>query len=188
MTQAMNQAMIQASQPMPPSNSTSTSTSTSIARRIRASTVRQRGFSLISAIFLLVVLAALGAAMLTISTVHQASSALDVQGARAYQAARAGINWGLYQQLQVPSPALACTLASAPKSFVSFSFPDAPTLRQFTVTVSCTLTQGPGALSRRQISAIACNQPDASGCYKNAPNDSLNDSPDYIERQMQVEF
>jgi MSHA biogenesis protein MshP len=170
--------------------SISTSTSTSIARRIRANTVRQRGFSLISAIFLLVVLAALGAAMLTISTVHQASSALDVQGARAYQAARAGINWGLYQQLQTPSPALACTAAPAPKSFVSFSFPDAPTLRQFTVTVSCTLTPMPGAvaLNRRQISAIACNQPGASGCYKDAPNDSLNDSPDYIERQMQVEF
>ena len=141
----------------------------------------QAGFSLVSAIFLLVVLAALGAAMVNISTVHQASSALDVQGARAYQAARAGIEWGLYQQLQ--SPVAGDCFGAA-----SFGFPDAPTLRPFTVSVSCIQSSGPGALKRWQITAIACNQPGASGCYKDAPNDSLNDSPDYIERQMQVEF
>jgi len=51
----------------------------------------QSGFLLVTAIFLLVVLAALGAFILTISGTQQTSSALDVQGARAYQAARAGI-------------------------------------------------------------------------------------------------
>jgi MSHA biogenesis protein MshP len=61
---------------------------------------RQRGFSIVSAIFLLVVLSALGAFMLTFSNVQQMTSAQDVQGSRAYQAARAGIEWGAYQILQ----------------------------------------------------------------------------------------
>ena len=50
----------------------------------------QRGFSLISAIFLLVVIAALGTFAVTLSTSQQQSAALDVLGSRAYQAARAG--------------------------------------------------------------------------------------------------
>lgn len=56
----------------------------------------QRGFSLISAIFLLVVIAALGAFAVTLSTTQHQSAALDVMGARAYQAARAGIEWAAY--------------------------------------------------------------------------------------------
>ena len=136
----------------------------------------QRGFSLVSAIFLLVVLAALGAAMLNIFTVHQASSVMDVQGARAYQAARAGVEWGLYQQLRVQAPATSTCFNDA-----TFSFPGAPTLRQFTVSVSCILTPGPGSLNRWQVTATACNQP-APTC----PNQ--NASPDYIERVVQVEF
>lgn len=59
----------------------------------------QRGFAIVSAIFLLVVLAALGAFMVTLSTVQHTTSSQDLQGARAYQAARAGIEWGAYQML-----------------------------------------------------------------------------------------
>ncbi len=55
------------------------------------------GFALVTAIFLLVVLAALGAFMVTMSTVQHATSAQDVQGSRAYQAARAGIEWNVFQ-------------------------------------------------------------------------------------------
>ena len=58
---------------------------------------RSRGFALVSAIFLLVVLAALGAFIAVVSTTQQIGSALDLQGAKAYQAARAGIEWGSYQ-------------------------------------------------------------------------------------------
>lgn len=55
----------------------------------------QHGFAAIAAIFLLVVLAALGAFMLTFSNTQQLNSAADVQGSRAYWAARAGIAWGM---------------------------------------------------------------------------------------------
>jgi len=56
----------------------------------------QSGFSLISAIFLLIVLAALGAYMVTIGGTNRATSTAALQGARAYQAARSGIDWAIY--------------------------------------------------------------------------------------------
>lgn len=56
----------------------------------------QRGFSLVSAIFLLVVLAVLGAAMVSFSTAQNQDLAMDVMGSRAYQAANAGIEWAAY--------------------------------------------------------------------------------------------
>ena len=55
----------------------------------------QRGFAAIAAIFLVVVLAALGGFMLTFSNTQQLTSAQDVQGSRAYWAARAGLEWGI---------------------------------------------------------------------------------------------
>ena len=63
-------------------------------------TERQRGVGLVTAIFLLVVIAGLAAAMVTVFTSQQAGSQLDVQGTRAYQAARAGIEWGLFRARQ----------------------------------------------------------------------------------------
>ncbi len=64
---------------------------------------RTGGFSLISAIFLLVVLTLLAAYVVTLSTSQQTAGALDVEGARAYQAARAGVDWGAWQILQAPA-------------------------------------------------------------------------------------
>ncbi len=55
----------------------------------------QQGFAAIAAIFLVVVLAALGAFMVTFSNTQQLTSAQDVQGSRAYWAARAGLEWAL---------------------------------------------------------------------------------------------
>ncbi|MES2878127.1 MAG: hypothetical protein V4713_06870 [Pseudomonadota bacterium] len=55
----------------------------------------QHGFAAIVAIFLVVVLAALGGFMLTFSNTQQLTSAQDMQGTRAYWAARAGLEWGI---------------------------------------------------------------------------------------------
>ena len=93
---------------------------------------RQAGFSIISAVFLLVVLAALGAFMLTFSASQQATSAQDIQGSRAYQAARAGIEWGLYQVMIVNSPP-ACPATTTLPSLTA-------DLAPFTVKVDCTAT------------------------------------------------
>jgi MSHA biogenesis protein MshP len=63
----------------------------------------QRGFSLISAIFLLVVLAGLGAAMVSFSTMQNQALTMDVMGSRAYQAANAGIEWAAYNIASSPA-------------------------------------------------------------------------------------
>lgn len=57
---------------------------------------RQRGFGAIAAIVVLVILALLAGAIVSVSTTQQVSSAQDVMSARAWQAARAGNEWGLY--------------------------------------------------------------------------------------------
>ncbi len=61
-----------------------------------------RGFAVIAAIFLVVVLASLGAFMVTLSNTQQLTSAQDLQGSRAYWAARAGLEWGLGRVGAVP--------------------------------------------------------------------------------------
>lgn len=129
------------------------------------------GFALVTAIFLLVVLAGLGAAIVNVSTMQHTSSALDLQGARAYQAARAGIEWGMYRQLINGS-------CAAP---TSFALP--PAFGEFTVTVNCTKYAGatPG-LDVYQITSNACNQPSSGNCPGAAGG------VDYVERQMRVSF
>ncbi|MFB0936564.1 MAG: pilus assembly PilX N-terminal domain-containing protein [Propionivibrio sp.] len=66
---------------------------------MKGSNLSASGFALPSAIFLLVILASLAAFLVNVSTTQSTTSAQDVQGARAYQAARAGVEWGLYQVL-----------------------------------------------------------------------------------------
>lgn len=143
---------------------------TSVAQRLR-------GFAILSAIFILVVLAALGAFILSISTNQQIGSALDVQGVRAYQAARAGIEWGLFRQLQAAS----CAGAT---SFV----PAATTLSAFTVTVVCTDTADGSSspvIHSYSVQSTACNQPNAA--EPKCPNTTSPGSL-YIERRLSVVF
>src|SRR5512141_963987 len=93
----------------------------------------QTGFSLVSAIFLLVVMAFLGAAMVTFSANQQKSAAMDVMGSRAYQAARAGVEYGAYQVLRV-DPAVCAGATILPAGTL------AGTLGGFVVVVTCVAT------------------------------------------------
>lgn len=134
--------------------------------------MHQRGFTAISAIFILVVLTALGAFILSVGTSQQIGSALDVQGVRVYEAARSGIEWGLYQQLRGGS-------CAASNSFV----PVAPTLSSFTVTVTCTATPGTnGGPTTYQVQSTACNQPAGGACPNATPGSR------YVERRLDVIF
>ena len=54
---------------------------------------RQCGFAIVSAIFLLVALAVLGAYMVSFSNTQHITSAQDVQGARAYWTAKGAVQW-----------------------------------------------------------------------------------------------
>jgi MSHA biogenesis protein MshP len=59
--------------------------------------LNQKGFTIVQAVFVIVVLGMLGAYMVTMSTVQQATSTQALMQARAYQAARAGLEWGVYR-------------------------------------------------------------------------------------------
>ena len=131
-----------------------------------------QGFAIITAIFILVVLAVLGAFMVNVSSNQHIGSALDVQGVRAYQSARAGIEWGLYQT----------SIGNSCASINNNSFtPAASTLTGFTVTITCNASvdasSGPTIYT---ITSTACN---ATGSCPAATPGNL-----YVERRLDVTF
>lgn len=91
-----------------------------------AAPLHERGFAIMSAIFLLVVLALLGAMMVALSTTQQVGQVRDLLGSRAYFAARAGIEWGVYRVLRNSS----CAATSALPAL-------AGTAQGFAVQVTC---------------------------------------------------
>lgn len=56
--------------------------------------LRQQGFSLVSAIFLITILASLAAFLLVTSGVSQQTPVIGMNGSQAYHAARSGLEWG----------------------------------------------------------------------------------------------
>jgi MSHA biogenesis protein MshP len=87
----------------------------------------QQGFSLVMAIFILVVLSLLGGYMVKLSGVQHATSVYVLQGARAYQAARAGVE----RANAIISAGAGCAGVTTPSSL---SFTD---IDGFTVTMTC---------------------------------------------------
>lgn len=129
---------------------------------------RARGFALILALFLIVSLAVIGAYLLTVSNVQVESGIVDEQGARAYQAARAGLEWGAYQVLINNS----CT--ASPGTPI-------PLAGGFRADVICTAvgpeTEGGASITSYTIVSTGCN---AASCPAGAG------SPGYVERQLQL--
>lgn len=87
----------------------------------------QRGFSLVSAVFILVVLAALGTFMVSLSGSQHLTAAGAAQGARAFYAARSGVEWGAARAINGPS-----CIATTPVAL--------PAYAEFNVTVTCEAT------------------------------------------------
>lgn len=125
---------------------------------------RARGFAIVSAIFILVVLAALAGFIVSVTSTQAFTFAQDIQGARAYQAARAGTEWGIYQWLAT-TPSAAC-------SGTTLSFPD-PDLSSFTTTVVAT---GPTLSGGVNFCTIVATARSAGGVG----------SPGYVEREIRV--
>lgn len=72
------------------------------------------GFSLVSALFLLVVLGALGAYMISLSGTQHFTTLHALQGAKAYHAARSGTEWGIATALGLAvCPATPATLSGS---------------------------------------------------------------------------
>lgn len=130
---------------------------------------------MITAIFLLVVLGALGTMMVTFFVAQQQSSALDVMGSRAYQAARTGIEWAAYNIAITPQGTPWAGCVSGPL-FAAGSL--AGTQSLFTVSWTCSsvaAVEGPSTIIVYDVSATAV--------YGGAPG-----NPDYVERMISVKF
>ena len=137
-----------------------------------------RGFTMMSMLFILVALAALGVALASLSQRQQLGSAGELAAAKAYQAAFAGLELGSQQILR------ATGQPACPFTTRTFALPDQ--LADFTVTVSCTRTPTSGtvsddgqAMAFYTLVATACNLPSAGAC----PNTATTE-PTYAERQL----
>jgi len=137
------------------------------------SMLRQQGFSLISAIFILIVLASLGAYMVTVGGTNRSSSTAALQGARAYQAARSGIDWSAYRIVTAINPGTAQNECDNIINAGNFTL-TATGLNGFTINTSCgftTHTQNADNITVYQITSTAT----FGGAYG---------SPDFIQRRI----
>lgn len=116
------------------------------------------GFTLVQAIFIVVVLSLLGVAMMRLIGVQSSTSVFALQGARAYQAARSGLEWG------------------AARARAGNSCNGTLTVDDFTVNVTCSsqsFTEGSiGPYDVYRIGATA-----TFGSYG---------SPDYVSRRAEM--
>jgi MSHA biogenesis protein MshP len=148
----------------------------------------ERGFLVIAAIFLVVVLAALVAYLATVSKTAHVASIADLESARSFQAARGGIEWAAYQILRPPGT--FCSGGSGENN-VSYA---GTTLADYIATVRCTsvsYTDGAATVRIYQVTSNACNVPATSGCpgalAQCCGNTFANTkSPVYVERELKI--
>lgn len=155
---------------------------------------RQRGFSILAAVFILVVLAGLAGFIVSTSSTQHLSQALDAMNSRAQQAARAGIDWGVYQVVKAPTGNFVSATAAPPgcnsgsgyaadpaSAVISQTLTGLPGLVDFTVAVACDSQEfqegGDPAYRVYQITATACN---AAACPSATPGFG------YVEHQQRT--
>ena len=139
--------------------------------------MRARGFTMMSMLFILVALAALGAALASLSPRQHMGSAGELAAAKTYQAAFAGLEWGSHQILRA---------GGQPACFATRNMALPDQLSGYTVTVTCTRTPGSGTVADDgqnhafyTLLATACNIPAGGAC----PNAGTAE-PAYAERQL----
>jgi len=139
----------------------------------------QCGLGAITIIVVLVVLAGMAAAIVRLNSAAQSTATQELLAARAAQAARAGLQWGLYQAFK--GSWTACNGASSTLDLGSES--------GMRVTVSCNSalynegesTPGtPLTVRVYTLNAVACN---GSG---SCPDDARVARPGYVERRWEI--
>jgi len=113
------------------------------SRRARGHVLR--GFALVPALFLIVVVGLLAVVAVRITTAQQQTVVLGLQQARALAAARAGIDWAAYNALHGNCAGGTLNLAAA-------------SLAGYTVIVTCAATaysDGSGSFQAYSITATA---------------------------------
>jgi len=128
---------------------------------------QQAGFSIVMAIFILVVLSLLSSYMVKMSGVQVATATFSIQGARAYQSAKAGVGWAVARI----SAGGGCTEISnaSPLSFAG--------INGFLVSLSCNsqvFSEADETLEVYKITALS-----EYGAYNSA---------NYISRKVEVSF
>lgn len=126
-----------------------------------------RGFALVPALFLIVVLAALGAAAIRIGNGEQQTVTMALQQVRALTAARAGIEWGAYQALKPTSSCAASTTLNLIEG----------ALAGFTVVVTCSATGFPSGAATKYAYLLGSSA--TSGTYG---------QPGYVHRVVSSTF
>ena len=113
--------------------------------RVAGGAAGERGFAYVAAIFLLVVLGAFAAFVVDIGTKAAAGGAAAVQGVRAFEAARAGLEWARFQ-IRDPNGTLAPGPTQLPDCFASPRTIALPAeLAPFAVVLTCARTPSAGA-------------------------------------------
>ena len=123
----------------------------------------QYGFSLVAALFLLIVLSTLGAVAVLMTAVQQQTVVFAMQSARALAAARSGVEWSAYQAL-VNDSCTNTTLTLTEAGLSGFSVD--------TTCSSTTHTEGPDSVKIYLIGSFAY-----AGVYG---------TPDYVSRRWQT--
>lgn len=128
----------------------------------------QGGFGVAVALFLVLGIAGLGAALSYAVTAQNRNVAMDVAGTEAFFAASAGLDYGVYQVFK--------NTACASVNLVPAAWGG-----RYTVTVTCSASafNDGGALNIYEITATACNRPSAGACPGAA-------GEGYVERQLRA--
>jgi MSHA biogenesis protein MshP len=126
---------------------------------------KQAGFSLVMAVFILVVLGLLGGYMVKLSGVQHATSSYAIQGVRAYQSAKTGVSWAVARI----SAGGDCSdvVSASPMSFAD--------INGFLVTLTCSsqaFSEGINNLIVYKLSALS-----EFGAYNSAG---------YVSRRVEV--
>ena len=135
---------------------------------------RQRGFSALMVIAVLVMVGAVVPFAVGLVTAVHDGHARALSHARATQAAEAGLDWGRWRINN--GGAATCSALQSINTLPG-------TLRPYTVTVRCTLSASVSesgvTVNAYRLAATACNQPLAGSC----PN-AASSAADYVERSV----
>ena len=150
---------------------------------------RQRGIGAIMAIVVLVILASLAAAMTRFGSIQHMTAAQDVLAVRALAAARAGLEYGLYQALRDTTntacdttPIWQLDLIADTGFHVSIKCQRSPSTTPYEYHEGEKSLGDPKKITIYTITATACNMPTGNSCE----NVTTVSSPGYIERQLQT--
>lgn len=129
----------------------------------------QRGFAIVSAIFLVLVFAVMGAYMLTLSGVEHSTVDRALLNARAYFAARAGMEWGIHQAVSHPTAASGSCSASSLFTLTGGSF------IAVNISVECTQTSASAGAKTYYVYYLK-----STASYGTAG------TSDYVERKLEA--